>query len=209
MQLNNRRVDPAELDDSVLLPRLRQGDPAAYDTLVYGYAQRLMAVSRRFIREEAEACETVQDTFVQAFRALPRFEGGSSLYTWLYRIQVNAALMRLRSKRSRRRHEVSIEELSSGTDGFHVADRRRASLADPASEAQARERRRLIATLIDRLPRDYRVVVLLRDVEGMSTAETASVLAVSEALVKTRLHRARTALRALLVRELGLEGDGA
>lgn len=208
MQLDDRRVDAAELDDGVLLPRLRRGEPAAYDTLVYGYAQRLMAVSRRFIREEAEACETVQDTFVQAFRAMPRFEGGSSLYTWLYRIQVNAALMRLRSKRSRRRREVSIEELSSGADGFAAADRRTGSLADPVSEAQARERRRLIATLIDRLPSDYRVVVLLRDVEGMTTAEAASVLAVSEAVVKTRLHRARVALRALMVRELGLGNDG-
>ena len=201
MQLDARNIKPEELADNVLLPRLRAGDDRAYEVMVYGYVSRLMGVTRRFLRTEGDACEAVQDTFVQVVRALPSFDGRSAFGTWLHRVAVNAALMRVRTLKRRTKHEVSIEKLID--DPAESTGPR--AWPDPADESQRQERRRAVARAIDRLPGDYRLVVLMRDVEGLSTAETASSLGVTDGVVKTRLHRARLALRQLLDREFGTE----
>jgi len=179
-----------------LLLRLRTGDDAAYHELVIGYGGRLLAVCRRFLANEEDARDAVQDTFFQAFRALPRFEGGCQLGTWLHRIAVNTSLMKLRSRRSR--PEESIEPLLPRfLDDGHQVDPA-VDWDEPLRSLEHDETRRLVRRSIDQLPDSYRNVLLLRDIEELSTAEVAELLAISENAVKIRLHRARQALRELL-----------
>ncbi len=186
----------AERATDAFLAALRDGEPNAVETLVRTETPRLLSLARRILRDEESARDAVQDAFLQAFRSLPGFNGASSVSTWLYRIAMNAALMKLRARR--RRPETSIEDLMPQflEDGHH------AQCAQPwlaADELLGQlEVRRLVQKCIDRLPEIYRTVLLLRDVEELDTQETARALGVSCAAVKVRLHRARLALRTLL-----------
>jgi RNA polymerase sigma-70 factor (ECF subfamily) len=191
----------AEGDEAALTARLRAGDDDAFEELVRRMTPRLLAVAQRFLPTEEDARDAVQEAFLSAFRGLASFEGGSRLSTWLHRIVVNACLMRLRS--GRRHPEVLLEDLlpSFLPDG-HREDPRPAWSPPPADEALRRETRELVRAQIDKLPDDHRTVLLLRDIEELDTGETARVLGITEAAVKTRLHRARQALRTLLEREL-------
>lgn len=184
-------------EDEALLASLRAGDPRAYETLVRTMAPPLLAVCRRIVRNEEDARDAVQDAFVNAWKSLPRFEAGSRLSTWLHRIAVNACLMRLRSRR--RKPEEPIEDLlpSFLEDGHQTVDS--APWLEPADVVL--DRKQLAAVVrqqIERLPDTYRVVLLLRDIEGLDTAQAAEALGVTENAVKLRLHRARQALRTLL-----------
>lgn len=183
--------------NSSLLDRLRRGEAQAYEMLVRQETPRLLAVARRLLRNEEDARDAVQEAFVNAFQALPRFEGGCQLSTWLHRITLNAALMRLRG---RRRHpEEPIEPLLPAflEDGHH-ARHSREWREDAFEQLAQREQREFVRTCIDELPESYRTVLLLRDIEELDTAEVAQALGVSENVVKVRLHRARQALRTLL-----------
>lgn len=192
-------------EEAALLARLRSGDERAYEQWVRASAPRVMHIARRLLRSDDDAQEVAQETFLLAFRGLPKFDGTARLSTWLHRIAVNAALMRLRT---RRRHpEESIEELLPRfhADGQHEEEPapwlRNAEVAVANAEL-----RKGVRSAIDTLPPIYRDVLLLRDIEELSTAEVAAGLGLSEAAVKTRLHRARLALRERLddlVRELG------
>ena len=180
-----------------LLERLRCGDEEACEMLVRAHSGRLLSVARRYLRCEEDARDAVQEGFAAAFRAIGRFEGGSSLSTWLHRIVINACLMKLRS--SRRRPETSIEDLLPKFDesGHRVAEPEewRESAETALERSQTRRR---VREAIARLPEHYRSVLLLRDIEELSTAEAARLLNVTENAVKIRLHRARQALRTLL-----------
>jgi RNA polymerase sigma-70 factor (ECF subfamily) len=183
--------------DAALLARLRAGEDAAFDELVIAATPRMLAVARRMLSREEDAHDAVQEAFLNAFKALPAFDGRSLLTTWLHRITVNACLMRLRS--ARRRPERSIGDmLPQFVDDGHQA--RPAQPWKPAGAAGI-EHAELLATvreLIDQLPDQYRTILILRDVEELDTDETAVVLGLTPAAVKTRLHRARQALRELL-----------
>jgi RNA polymerase sigma-70 factor, ECF subfamily len=179
-----------------VLAALRANDPAAIATWVHAETPRLLAVARRILRNDEDAKDAVQDAFISALSALDRFEGGSEVSTWLHRIVVNAALMKLRSRRTR--PEESIEGLlpQFEADGH---------ITVPASEWVAAdtlvfrdELKQLVRASIDRLPELYRTVLLLRDIEELTTDETAEALQITAAAVKVRLHRARQALRGLL-----------
>ena len=188
--------DPRTLD--ALLDRLRARDAAAFEQLVRATTPRLLATARRFLRNEQAAQDAVQEAFVQAYKALPLCQGRAGLPTWLHAIVVRACLMRLRRERSR--PESSIEELlpTFAADGHRQdvgpAWRRRES---PDAAATA-EDLALVRQSIDRLPEDFRNVVLLRDIEQLDTRAAAETLGVSASVVKTRLHRAHQALRTLL-----------
>ena len=183
---------PAE--EARLLERLRAGDEKAYEEMVRSYSPRLLAVARRMLRNEEEAREAVQEAFVSAFRGMASFQGDSRVSTWLHRIAVNASLMRLRTRR--RKPETSIEELLPNflEDGHHV-DAPQPWQAGAQELVERSEVRSAVREAIDRLPDTHRNVLLLRDIEELDTAEVARLLEISEGAVKTRLHRARVALR--------------
>jgi RNA polymerase sigma-70 factor, ECF subfamily len=179
------------------LTRLRAGDEEACNALVCEYSGRVLAVARRMLRSEEDAADAVQDAFVSAFASIDRFRGGSSLYTWLHRIVVNACLMRLRSRR--RRSEVSLDSLLPTFDESGLHSRPLTSWGEPAPHRlERREVWAAVRACIDQLPDEYRAILMLRDIEEVDTEETAKRLGLSQANVKTRLHRARQALRMLL-----------
>jgi RNA polymerase sigma-70 factor (ECF subfamily) len=184
-------------EDDALVARLRSGDDEAFELVVRTYTGRLLAVTRRILGNDEDARDAVQDALLSAFRSLERFEGGSLLSTWLHRIAVNAALMKLRTRR--RKPEESIEHLLPvyKDDGHHQESF--SSWTEPVDVAMARaENRALVRRCIEELPETYRTVLLLRDIEELDTEETSRLLGISGNAVKIRLHRARQALRTLL-----------
>ncbi|MBX3404133.1 MAG: sigma-70 family RNA polymerase sigma factor [Phycisphaeraceae bacterium] len=191
------RPEPTGDEEHLLLSRLRAGEDRAFDDLVRLAAGRMLAVARRMLHREEDAQDAVQEAFLSAFRSLDRFDGRSRLTTWLHRITVNACLMKLRSQR--RRPERAIEDLlpKFAEDG-HQAMPSRPWREEATCSADSTEVRELVRTKIDELPEQYRVVLVLRDLEELSTEETAEAMDMSVNAVKTRLHRARQALRALL-----------
>ena len=188
---------PRFADEAALVVALREGDDDAYEYLVRQFSPHLMAVLMRMLRNADEAADALQETFLQAFRAIGRFEGGSKLSTWLHRIAVNVALMRLRTRR--RKPLRSIEDMLPRfiPDG-HRADRGPAWSVTADDLLQRQEDREMVRQYIDELPDDYRTILLLRDIQEMNTEEAAEVLGITTGAVKTRLHRARQALRELL-----------
>jgi RNA polymerase sigma-70 factor (ECF subfamily) len=186
-----------EADDPSFVAALRARDGDAFERLVRAQTPRLLRVARRFLPLEEEARDAVQDAFLSAYKSIGRFEAGSSLSTWLHRIVVNASLMKLRSKR--RKPEESIDHLLPRfrEDGHQLqpAEAWPVSAEEMVQRMQTSE---LVRSLIDQLPESYRVVLIMRDLEEMSTEETAEALGVTPNAVKVRLHRARQALRALL-----------
>lgn len=192
------RADQRELvDEATLVTALRAGEEWAFETLVRVYGGRLLAVARRFTRNEEDARDIVQSAYLSAFRALEKFDGDAQLSTWLHRIVVNAALMKLRTRR--RKPEESIELLlpQFQADGHHVEQFSDWSV--PADELLARKQTRsMVRGCIQQLPDRYRAVLLLRDIEELSTQEVAERLEMTPTAVKVRLHRARQALACLL-----------
>jgi RNA polymerase sigma-70 factor (ECF subfamily) len=190
-------VSTRPVSDDSFVGRLRAGEAEAFEALVRRETPRLLAVARRLLRNEEDARDAVQDGFISAFRSLDDFGGRCQVSTWLHRITVNAALMKLRSRR--RKPEDPIEDLlpSFLEDGHHA--RHPHEWRDTGEALLAsREDRAFVRAAIDRLPDSYRTVLLLRDIEELDTAEVAQVLGVSDNVVKVRLHRARQALRTLL-----------
>ena len=195
----------AAFEGEALLKGLRAGDDVAFQAMIRQYGGRLLAVARRLLRHEEDARDCVQETFLQAFRQIEQFEGRAALGTWLHRIAVNQALARLRKRAAGR--EESVEDLQPAFDAWGTRvepvwhlERSVDDLLDSATT------RRAVREKIDSLPPRYRTVLMLRDIEELSTREVAEVLGDSEGAVKVRLHRARAALRTLLEphwRELG------
>jgi RNA polymerase sigma-70 factor (ECF subfamily) len=185
---------PADSDED-LVARARAKDFAAFEKLLDRYEDRIFRLAYRFVRNETDAKEVLQDTFLTIWRKLDTFKGDSQFSSWLYRVAANAALMRLRAQR--RHPEVSTEDLPIGyLDNYGQLPPQTENWAKrPDDELQSEELRRHIQAAVDGLPEIYRTVFLIRDVEGLSTEETAEVLQISVPTVKTRLHRARIALR--------------
>lgn len=184
-----------------LLERLRRGDDQAFAGLVRQHAGRMLATARRLLRSEDEAEDAVQEAFLSAARAIAGFAGGSKVSTWLHRIVINTALMKLRSRK--RRAEEPIEDLLPrfDADGHRIGGT--ATWETPSDVLlERRETRAMVRRCIDRLPERYRTVLLLRDIEELDTQESADLLGTTANTVKIRLHRARQALRTLLEREL-------
>lgn len=184
--------------EAFLLRRLRDGDERAYATLVRTHGARMLAVARRMLRHEEDAHDVVQEAWMQAFRALPRFEGQSRLSTWLHRITVNAALMKIRAQR--RRPLDPVAALRDGDDG-DLFDAIASSDASADAALAGRERRALVRQALAQLPEAHRAVLTLRDFEDLDTDESARRLGTTTGAAKTRLHRARQALREAIERE--------
>jgi RNA polymerase sigma-70 factor, ECF subfamily len=186
-------------DDAALVRRASEGDMKAFEELVMRHADGVYVVLRRFGLDDDEARDVAQETFLRAWRGLPRFEGRARFFTWLYRIAYNEAQRRL-SKRPPAGAVVSTEE--------RPLDDLAADAPGPAEEVEREELRDALAAALRELPVDLRAPVVLRDVEGLSTREAASVLDLGEAAFKSRLHRGRMALRRLLAPRVSLPGFG-
>jgi len=185
--------------ETTLLRNLKAGESAAFEVMVRTNTPRLLAVARRYLPKEADAQDAVQDAFLSAFRGIAGFTGASKLSTWLHRIVVNASLMKLRTRR--RKPEVAIDDLLPRFEddaSAHHVDIIAAWRETAPDELTRDENRAMVREAIERLPDSYREVLTLRDIEQIDTTEVAEMLGVSKGVVKTRLHRARQALRALL-----------
>ncbi len=194
---SGERGDPTALSDDQLVERARRRDLAAFEQLVGRHEERLYRVAMRLLRNENDAREVLQDALLSAWQNLDGFAGRAQFGTWIYRVTVNGALMLLRSRR--RRPTVSVEELAPAAFDDAVDESLRDAGGDwskrPDEQLQSGELKSHIEEALDELPEILRLVFLLRDVEGLSTEETADVLNVTVPTVKTRLHRARLALR--------------
>ena len=191
----NARKLPVELvgplEDAELVRRIRGGETALFELVMRRYNQRLFRVLRALLRDEGEAEDVLQDAYVRAYSHLSQLEQPERLSSWLTHIAVHEAKARLR----RRSRVVDVKE-----GPLHAVP---SPTRDPEQEALGRQLQRVLVAAIDELPVGYRTVFVLRDVEGMSTADVAQSLHLSEQAVKMRLHRARAALRQGLYDRVG------
>jgi len=178
-------------DERNLIRRSCAGDLTAFESLVRAHQDRVYNLAYRVTGNHEDAADAAQEAFVRAFQALPRFRGDSSLATWLHRIATNAALDLVR-----RRPDLPPVELPAD----------RPSRDDPAAEVHRREVNRRVHAAVGRLPADYRVVVVLRDFQGLAYEEIAKRLQVPVGTVRSRLSRGRDALRRLLIDLVAAEG---
>jgi RNA polymerase sigma-70 factor (ECF subfamily) len=177
-----------ELKDEDVVSRVLAGETALFEIVMRRYNQRLYRLARTILRDDAEAEDVMQDAYVRAYEHLHQFAGKAAFSTWLSRIAIHEALAR---KRRRGRHE-ELDALTVNGDSMSILKSSDPSPEDGTANSQMRE---LLEKAIDRLPESYRTVVVMRQVEEMSVAETAASLGVTEAVVKTRLHRAHAMLR--------------
>ena len=178
----------SELKDEEVVARVLSGETALFEILMRRYNQRLYRVSRVILRDDAEAEDVMQDAYVRAYEHLHQFAGKAAFSTWLTRIAIHEALARKR----RRGRQEELDALPMNGESMSIMKSSAPSPEDSTATAQARE---LLEQAIERLPETYRTVVVLREVEEMSVAETATSLGVTEAVIKTRLHRAHAMLR--------------
>jgi RNA polymerase sigma-70 factor (ECF subfamily) len=186
--------------DVALVERVRAGDVAAYDTLVRKYERQIFRIAQHITQNREDAEDVMQDAFLKAYEKLDQFQGNSKFYTWLVRIAVNESLMRLRKRRTGKL--VSMDEDVQTDEGSVPRD-----FADwapnPEQNYTQAELAEILRKTIQGLPQGFRVVFALRDVEGLSTEETAETLGLSVPAVKSRLLRARLQLRERLTRYFG------
>ena len=173
------------INERRLIVQAQAGDRVAFDELVRIHADRLYAVVLRLCASPHEAEEVTQEAFLRAWRAIGRFDGRSQLFTWLYRIGVNEAKRRAQ-RGGRRLHTVSLEESTSEPPDLSGA---------PEPGVERRALRAALERSVRALPLDYRAPLVLRDIEGLSTKDAAEILGMSEAALKSRLYRARVAVR--------------
>ncbi|GIW73731.1 MAG: RNA polymerase sigma factor [Phycisphaerales bacterium] len=174
-------------DEPQLIQRARAGDAAAAGEIVQRYQQRIYALCLRVLGDPDAAEEITQETLIKALTGLERFDGRSALGTWLHRIAVNACSSRLRSDRVRKARRVSwsqAEELAAPS-----------SVQQDDTGVDAAQRRRLVSAGLDRISPEHRIVLVLRDVQGLEYEQIAEVLGVPVGTIKSRLFRARAALR--------------
>jgi len=177
--------------DGDVVARAKTRSEAAFEQLVDQYKRRVFRVAWKITCNHEDAEDVVQNAFVKAFQNLPDFRGDSRFYTWLVRITINEALMKIRRRRS---NEVSIDE-SKEADGRSVAIEIKDQAANPEQRCSQDEVQRILAANINDLEPTFRAVLQLRDIEGLSTKETAQALDLTSSAVKTRLQRARMKLR--------------
>jgi RNA polymerase sigma-70 factor (ECF subfamily) len=176
------------LPDSEIVQRVRAGETALFEILMRRHNQRVYRVARAVVRDESEVEDVMQQAYINAFTHLHQFEDRAQFSTWLTRITLNEAFGR------RKKMRLDNEELM---------DTHTSPLADPERQAYGRELNRVLEDAVDALPAAYRTVFMLRDIEGLSTSETAAGLGVGEEAVKTRLHRARAMVRRAVTTRIG------
>ena len=194
-------------DDASLAGHIADGDIPAFESLMRRYNGRLFRAARAILKDDADAEDALQDAWLEAYRHLSDFRGDAQLSTWLTRIVVTQALMRLRKQKRERVVPITGRARpGEETRPIDVADARAESPSDAALRAEVR---RAIERRIDDLPLNFRTVFMLREVEGLSVQETAACLSIPEATVRTRLFRARALMREALARDLDMAAADA
>jgi RNA polymerase sigma-70 factor, ECF subfamily len=199
-----RSLLPALDDDSALATRIARGDHAVFEALMRRHNGRLFRVARAILKDDADAEDALQDAYLEAFRHIAAFQGGSTLLTWLTRIVINRALMSLRSGK---RHGIIVpfaEHLDDDGREKAAPDVEDRTAASPVDAALRAEMRRMIERRIDELPHVFRTVFVMREVEEMSAEDVAECLGIPAATVRTRLFRARALLRQSLSRDIDM-----
>lgn len=184
--------------DDELVRRVQAGNADAFEELVKRYERKVYNIAYRLMGNERDASEVLQDTFLRAYRFLPKFQFKSSFFTWLYRIATNVSLTKLRKRE--KVQLVSIDEPANaeGDLPLEIPDYR----YNPEKMMRQRQLREALQKAVDNLPPDYRSVVVLRDLEGLSNEEVSKVLNLTVAAVKSRLHRGRLEMRKVLAEYL-------
>jgi len=196
-------VQPS-FDEASLVARARAGDSEAFSELVRHYERRVYRLAKNITRHDEDAEDVLQEAFLKAYEHLDRFQGNSAFYTWLVRIAVNEALMKLRKRKNDR--SVPLDEpIELGED---IMQREIAVWEDNPEQRYAQEEmQQILDDAVDGLKPDFRTVFVLRDIEELSTEETAEALGISVPAVKSRLLRARLALREKLTKRFKRKGD--
>lgn len=180
-----------EVTDASLVSAFRAGDKEAFVELLNRYSEKVHNLSIRITRSEEDAEEVLQDVFVTVYNKIEKFEGKSAFSSWLYRITVNTSFMKLRKRKQN--NAISMEEVSPGIRENWVGGR--SDSADVNYICSRHELRAELERAIAKLPEEYRVIFVLRDVDGMSNQEVGEILNLSVPAVKSRLHRSRLMLR--------------
>ncbi|MGO8064172.1 RNA polymerase sigma factor [Rhizobium leguminosarum] len=189
------------LSDADLVPLAKMGDELAIRAIVQRHNQRLFRTARAVIRNDAEAEDVVQATYIKAFTNLAAFRGEAQLSTWLTRITLNEALGRVRARKNTTGlEEIDMQTMAPGGEVLQFPSS--LSATNPETELARSQARHLLENAVDELPDDFRAVFVLRDVEGMSTDEAASYLGIRPETAKTRLHRARKMMRQSIEKQL-------
>jgi RNA polymerase sigma-70 factor (ECF subfamily) len=197
-------ANPQAFDETDLVERARSGDQQAFSTLVTQYERKIYRLALNITRNEEDAEDVLQEAFLKAYEHLDRFEGHSKFYTWLVRIAVNEALMKLRKRKGDR--TVSLDEPME--TGEETVTREIAVWEDNPEQRYSREEMQsILDEAVASLKPDFRTVFTLRDIEELSTEETAEALGISVPAVKSRLLRARLALREKLTRQFKRKGE--
>lgn len=196
----SQQLAPTGIADTELVQRAIARDEVAIRSIMQANNRRLYRLARGILRNDSEAEDVVQETYVRALTHLQDFRGDSSLATWLSRIAMNEALGRLR----RQRPGVELSSLPPGTlEAQIIQFPNSATSEDPEKTMAQREIQRVVEHAIDELPDNFRIVFITRVIEGMNVEETAEILGLKPETVKTRLHRARTMLRDNVERKIG------
>lgn len=193
--------------DEELLAACRRGDPEPFGILVERHQDKLFNLAYRLTGDRDEAADAVQEAFLKAWRGMAQFKGESAFYTWVFRILVNEVRSRMRFRAVRPRPESLEASDPADERRTGVAGRLASGAAGPLEEACRAERRNLVESALARLEPIHREVIVLRDVEGRDYGEIADLLDCPRGTVKSRIHRARQALRDLLRPVLESEGD--
>ncbi len=190
-----RRTPQAVYDEEQLVERLKDRDPEALKSTMRKYRARLLAVANRICNNPADAEEVVQDVFVTAQNKIDRFEGRSTLATWLYRITVNTALLKLRNQRLVYKNSVPMDDAYAALAEREGGPISGGNVRSPDEMYMSRELCEQIRQTVEGLPEVYKEVFLLRGIQGLSTKETGKILNVTPGAIKSRLHRSRDLLR--------------
>lgn len=181
------------MDDSVLIERFREkGDKRAFEAIISKYENQIYRFGFRMCGQAQDAEDVVQDTFVSAYRYLKDFRGEASLLSWLLKIASSACIKKRRLRKDQPKNLLSYEELQEA--GSAEADLASPARHSPAEEVLQSEMKKKLEELLQHIPEHYRIVLVLRDLEGVSTQEVAETLEISETAAKVRLHRARAML---------------
>jgi RNA polymerase sigma-70 factor, ECF subfamily len=198
------------LSDEALISAAKQGDRKAFTTLVRRYEETVYRFAYKLCRDREKAEETFQDTFISVFRKLSSFDGKSKFSTWLYTVVTNNCLMRHRKRRMRELEDpLEVLDHPEATEEGRLVHHIAPWPETPAEAVLKREMREMLEKAIEKLPEDYRVVFVLRDIEGKSTEETAEILGLSVEATKSRLRRGRAFLRNVLEPYMASKGEDA